>query len=466
MIRNVVFDIGGVLVRLRYQPFIRYLTEAGVDLADLPAWLATIDLEAHERGDITGHELLGRVAASAQRPLDPADLERRWLDMFDRSGEMFDLANGLMDGYRVYLLSNIGDLHWSHLDARIRHRVRGPRRDRVVSRRRGQAERRHLPRGGAAFRSRPGGDRVHRRPRAQRRRRAGLRVERHPPPESARDAPQPEGARRAAAGVVRRRTERCRPIPVSILLLVLSNVFMTFAWYAHLKNMSGSHWYVAALVSWGIALFEYLLQVPANRIGYTVMSPAAAQDPAGSDHAHGVRAVRRLLHAPAAEARLPVGRALHHGRRVLRVPQVSTAIHRRVEACRAGTDPTCIARLDSGWAVMGDPQVLPGYCLLLPDPVVPHLNAMPPAAQAAFLADMARLGDAVLARTGAVRINYAIVRQRRAGAARARVSAPCERAARASRGAPRGATTGRGARPFDAALDGALLRALRADLTG
>ncbi len=57
-------------------------------------------------------------------------------------------------------------------------------------------------------------------------------------------------------------------IPVSILLLVMSNVFMTFAWYAHLKNMSGSHWYVAALVSWGIALFEYLLQVPANRIGY------------------------------------------------------------------------------------------------------------------------------------------------------------------------------------------------------
>ena len=117
MIRNVVFDIGGVLVRLRYQPFIRYLSDAGVDLTDLPAWLATIDLEAHERGDLTGHELLGRVAASAQRPLDPADLARRWLDMFDRSGEMFDLANGLMDEYRVYLLSNIGDLHWAHLDA-------------------------------------------------------------------------------------------------------------------------------------------------------------------------------------------------------------------------------------------------------------------------------------------------------------------------------------------------------------
>jgi uncharacterized protein (DUF486 family) len=55
-------------------------------------------------------------------------------------------------------------------------------------------------------------------------------------------------------------------------LLVLSNVFMTFAWYAHLKNLSERPWYVAALLSWGIALFEYLLQVPANRIGYTSLS--------------------------------------------------------------------------------------------------------------------------------------------------------------------------------------------------
>src|SRR5678809_837553 len=56
------------------------------------------------------------------------------------------------------------------------------------------------------------------------------------------------------------------------LLLVCSNVFMTFAWYAHLRNLSAKPWYVAALVSWGIALFEYLLQVPANRIGYQAMS--------------------------------------------------------------------------------------------------------------------------------------------------------------------------------------------------
>jgi len=87
---------------------------------------------------------------------------------------------------------------------------------------------------------------------------------------------------------------------------------------------------------------------------------------------------------------------------------VGTAIHRRVEACRAGTDPTAIARLASGWAVMGDPQVLAGYCLLLPDPVVPHLNALAPAAQATFLADMACLGQAVLELTAAVRINYAM----------------------------------------------------------
>jgi len=61
-------------------------------------------------------------------------------------------------------------------------------------------------------------------------------------------------------------------VPTTILLLVLSNVFMTFAWYAHLKELNSKPWVVAALASWGIALFEYLLQVPANRIGYQVMS--------------------------------------------------------------------------------------------------------------------------------------------------------------------------------------------------
>lgn len=66
-------------------------------------------------------------------------------------------------------------------------------------------------------------------------------------------------------------------IPVIIQttgLLILSNVFMTFAWYGHLKNLNSKAWYVAAFISWGIALFEYLLQVPANRIGYTQYSLA------------------------------------------------------------------------------------------------------------------------------------------------------------------------------------------------
>ncbi|MBC3872225.1 DMT family protein [Undibacterium flavidum] len=57
-------------------------------------------------------------------------------------------------------------------------------------------------------------------------------------------------------------------------LLILSNVFMTFAWYGHLKNLNSKAWYIAAFISWGIALFEYLLQVPANRIGYTQYSLA------------------------------------------------------------------------------------------------------------------------------------------------------------------------------------------------
>jgi len=65
-----------------------------------------------------------------------------------------------------------------------------------------------------------------------------------------------------------------QPLVQTLLLLTASNVFMTFAWYAHLKELNGKPWWIAALVSWGIALFEYLLQVPGNRIGYTMMSLA------------------------------------------------------------------------------------------------------------------------------------------------------------------------------------------------
>lgn len=87
---------------------------------------------------------------------------------------------------------------------------------------------------------------------------------------------------------------------------------------------------------------------------------------------------------------------------------MTTAIHGQVEACRANAEPGLIARLASGWAVLATTQVLRGYCLLLPDPVVPHLNALSGAARATFLAELARLGDVVLEVTNAARINYAI----------------------------------------------------------
>lgn len=65
-----------------------------------------------------------------------------------------------------------------------------------------------------------------------------------------------------------------REVGYAILLLIMSNVFMTFAWYAHLKELNHKPWIMAALISWGIAFFEYMLQVPANRIGFTVLTVA------------------------------------------------------------------------------------------------------------------------------------------------------------------------------------------------
>jgi diadenosine tetraphosphate (Ap4A) HIT family hydrolase len=85
-----------------------------------------------------------------------------------------------------------------------------------------------------------------------------------------------------------------------------------------------------------------------------------------------------------------------------------TAIHSQVIAAREGRDPRVIARLYSGWAVFGARQFVRGYALLLPDPVVPNLNALGARERIAFLSDMSRLGDALLKVTGAARINYAI----------------------------------------------------------
>ena len=85
-----------------------------------------------------------------------------------------------------------------------------------------------------------------------------------------------------------------------------------------------------------------------------------------------------------------------------------TAIHTQVTDAREGRDLRVICRLYSGWAVFGERQFLRGYALLLPDPVVPTLNTLGAQERQAFLLDMARLGDALLKVTGAIRINYAI----------------------------------------------------------
>jgi diadenosine tetraphosphate (Ap4A) HIT family hydrolase len=87
----------------------------------------------------------------------------------------------------------------------------------------------------------------------------------------------------------------------------------------------------------------------------------------------------------------------------------TTAIHQQVAAAREGKDPRVIARLFSGWVVFGERQFVRGYVLLLPDPVVPTLNALGARERGQFLVDMARLGDALLKVTNALRINYAIL---------------------------------------------------------
>jgi diadenosine tetraphosphate (Ap4A) HIT family hydrolase len=85
-----------------------------------------------------------------------------------------------------------------------------------------------------------------------------------------------------------------------------------------------------------------------------------------------------------------------------------TAIHRRVADARAGRDTSVLGRCASGWAVFGHQQIVSGYLLLLPDPVVPDLNALTPERRSQFLLDMSRLGDALVRATSPVRINYAI----------------------------------------------------------
>jgi diadenosine tetraphosphate (Ap4A) HIT family hydrolase len=135
-----------------------------------------------------------------------------------------------------------------------------------------------------------------------------------------------------------------------------------------------------------------------------------------------------------------------------------------VDACRLGAHAPSIARMSSGWAVMGNSQFLRGYSLLLPDPVVTHLNAMSTTQRNQFLADMAKLGDAVLAATGALRINYAMFGNVEP-ALHAHVIPRFTDEAEDKRTAHPWAYDWNAAPQFDSAMHGELLQALRAHLS-
>jgi len=123
-IRNVVFDIGWVFVRLRYQPLLELLRSRGVEADDLHSVLARAALEDHESGRLHGRGLLERLAALTRDPVSVEELYAYWIDMFELEPEMVELAHRLSETHRVYLLSNIGDLHWAHLSREYRfHRI-------------------------------------------------------------------------------------------------------------------------------------------------------------------------------------------------------------------------------------------------------------------------------------------------------------------------------------------------------
>jgi FMN phosphatase YigB (HAD superfamily) len=115
MIRNIVFDIGWVLMRLNYRPLLGFLRAHGADCGDRDAVMARIALTEHECGRLPGRGLLEQLAALASEPVPLDEVLCAWLDMFEIEPAMVELAHRLSEHYRVYLLSNIGDLHWAHL---------------------------------------------------------------------------------------------------------------------------------------------------------------------------------------------------------------------------------------------------------------------------------------------------------------------------------------------------------------
>jgi FMN phosphatase YigB (HAD superfamily) len=116
LVRNIVFDIGWVLVRFDYRPLLGFLQAHGARLADRDAVMKGIRLEDHETGRLPGEGLLERLRGlTNSRTASLEETLAKWLDMFELDPAMIELAHRLSERHRVFLLSNIGDLHWAHL---------------------------------------------------------------------------------------------------------------------------------------------------------------------------------------------------------------------------------------------------------------------------------------------------------------------------------------------------------------
>ena len=118
-VESVVFDIGRVLVRLDFRRILAYFSRHGLDTGGMDALLEQIELAAYERGEFDGQELLRRICRLGDGRMEVAELHREWLGMFTPDEDMLALARGIASQRRVYLLSNIGDLHWDFLSREI-----------------------------------------------------------------------------------------------------------------------------------------------------------------------------------------------------------------------------------------------------------------------------------------------------------------------------------------------------------
>lgn len=123
MIRNIVFDIGWVFLHLNPKPILDFLAEHGCDTTMIEDVAARIVLDDHESGRLHGHGLLERLQSLTVRPVTTEQVHAKWVDMFELQPAMVNLAHQLSERYRVYLLSNIGDLHWAHVcrEYRLHH---------------------------------------------------------------------------------------------------------------------------------------------------------------------------------------------------------------------------------------------------------------------------------------------------------------------------------------------------------